>query len=201
MMIRRLSQLIFGLALYGLAGALMVRGDLGLSPWNVFHQGLERSTGLSFGTATLLTGMVLLLSWIPLKQRIGVGTVLNVLIIGPSADLALMILPDVHDMSLRWILMLGGTILTGVATGIYIGAGLEPGPRDGLMTSICRRTGWSIRVTRTGIEVAALAIGILLGGGFGVGTLVYAAIIGPLVHFFMPRFEWQRPAVPAAAHN
>lgn len=198
MMFRRLTQLFLGLALYGFAAAVMVRAGLGLSPWNVFHEGVARHTHLSFGTVVGLTGAVLLLAWVPLRQRIGVGTIANVLVIGAAADLSLALLPTVSGLIPQASLLLAGVVLTGVATGVYIGAGLEPGPRDGLMTGIVRQTGWSVRATRTGIEVAVLATGALLGGKLGIGTLVYALAIGPLAQLFMPLFAW-RPPVAATA--
>jgi len=193
-MIRRIAQLLFGLALYGFASALMLRSELGLSPWNVFHQGVANHTHLSFGTVVGLTGGVLLLFWIPLRQRVGLGTVANVLVIGTAADVTLAHLPEAHGLAPRLALLALGVTLTGVASGLYIGAGLEPGPRDGIMTGLVKRTGWSIRTTRTAVELAALAIGVVLGGKVGVGTVVYALAIGPLVHFFLPKFTWRAPA-------
>ena len=193
-MVRRLVQLVFGLSLYGVAAALMVRADLGLSPWHVFHQGVARVTGISFGMVVNLTGLAILALWIPMRLRIGIGTILNALMIGSTADVSLMLMPPIENLMARWIMLLAGVVLTGMACGIYIGAGLEPGPRDGLMTGIVRRTGWSVRATRSGIELVALAIGVLLGGKIGLGTLVYAVLIGPLVQFFLPRFAW-RPVI------
>ena len=201
MMVRRLVQLVFGLSLYGVAAALMVRADLGLSPWHVFHQGVARVTGISFGMVVNLTGLAILALWIPMRLRIGIGTILNALMIGSTADVSLMLMPPIENLMARWIMLLAGVVLTGMACGIYIGAGLEPGPRDGLMTGIVRRTGWSVRATRSGIELVALAIGVLLGGKIGLGTLIYAVLIGPLVQFFLPRFAW-RPVIttdPGAA--
>jgi len=190
-MIRRLAQLIFGLVLYGFAAALMVRANLGLSPWHIFHQGVARVTGISFGMVVNLTGAALLLAWIPMRQRIGVGTILNIVTIGSAADFSLRLIPPVESLVVRWLLLAAAIGLTGIACGIYIGAGLEPGPRDGLMTGIAKRTGWSIRFTRTGVELAVLAIGVLLGGKIGIGTFVYAAFIGPVVHFAMTKFAWR----------
>lgn len=203
-MIRRLTQLLFGLYLYGASMAFLLRAGLGLDPWDVFHQGLSHHVGLSFGMLVNLVGAVVLLLWIPLRQRPGVGTVANVLVIGTSVDLTMMILPAVEDFAVRVGLLLGGVALNGIAGAMYIGAGLGPGPRDGLMTGLVRRTGWSIRLVRTGIELAVLALGWLLGGTVGVGTVLYALAIGPLVQTFLPLFmipEHNRRAQKTAAVN
>lgn len=187
-MIRRLTQLLFGLYLYGASMALLLRAGLGLDPWDVFHQGVAAHVGLSFGMLVNVVGALVLLLWIPLRQKPGIGTVANVLVIGTSVDLTLAILPGMDDLSLRIGFLLAGVALNGVAGAMYIGAGLGPGPRDGLMTGLVRRTGWSIRVVRTGIEFAVLAVGWLLGGTVGVGTVLYALAIGPLVQAFLPLF-------------
>ncbi|GHF15301.1 membrane protein [Streptomyces spiralis] len=186
MLLRRLCQLYVGLTLYGVSLALMLHAALGLDPWDVFHQGLADRTGLSFGTATLITGVVVLLLWIPLRQRPGLGTVSNVLVIGPTVDATSWLLPTPHGLLLRLLLLTAGIVLNGVASGAYIGAGFGPGPRDGLMTGIHRRTGRSLRLIRTAIELFVLILGVLLGGTIGLGTLVYALTIGPLVQFFLP---------------
>jgi uncharacterized membrane protein YczE len=186
---RRVLQLYIGLLLYGVAGALQVRSGLGLDPWDVLHQGLSRHVGLAIGTFVIIVGAALLLLWIPLRQRPGIGTISNVVLIGVSMNAALMWLPPVHQTPWRITDMLAGVLLCGVATGMYIGANLGPGPRDGLMTGLARRTGRSIRLTRTILEVAVLAAGWLLGGTVGVGTVVFALAIGPLVHVFMPIFD------------
>jgi uncharacterized membrane protein YczE len=188
---RRLTQLYIGLLLYGLAGALQVRSGLGLDPWDVLHQGLSRHLHLAIGTVVIIVGAAVLLFWIPLRQRPGIGTVSNVVLIGVSMNASLMWLPRVHAPPWRIADMLGGVLLCGVATGMYIGANLGPGPRDGLMTGLARRTGRSIRLTRTSLELTVLAVGWLLGGTVGVGTVVFALAIGPLVHIFMPLFEVQ----------
>ncbi len=188
---RRLVQLVLGLFAFGLGISLMVKADLGLSPWMVFHQGVSVRSGLSLGTITVLTGIVVLLLWIPLKERWGVGTVLNVLIIGPAIDIGLALLPDAPGLA-GWIYMVGGVLIIGLGSGLYIGAALGPGPRDGVMTGLARK-GLSIRVARTIIEVSVLGIGWLLGGVAGMGTLVFAVLIGPSVQFFLPRFDL-RPA-------
>nr|WP_092881896.1 hypothetical protein [Actinopolymorpha cephalotaxi] len=184
---RRLPQLYAGLALYGVSMALLIRGNLGLDPWDVFHQGLAVRMPLSFGTIVILVSLAVLLSWIPLRQWPGLGTVSNALLVGVAVDLALAVLPAPDPMAARIAFMLGGVVLNAVATAAYLGARLGPGPRDGLMTGLVRRTGGSVRVVRTCIEVVVLAIGWLLGGTVGVGTVVYAVGIGPLVHVLLPR--------------
>ncbi|MFE0019850.1 YitT family protein [Amycolatopsis sp. NPDC059021] len=187
MVLRRLCRLYLGLALYGVSLALMVHAALGLDPWDVFHQGFAGRAGLSFGTATVLTGVLVLLCWIPLRQRPGLGTVSNVLVIGPTVDLVSPLLPTPHGLLPRFALFAVGLVLNAAATGWYLGAGFGPGPRDGLMTGIHRRTGHSLRLVRTAIEVSVLIVGFLLGGTVGLGTLAYALGIGPLVQFFLPR--------------
>ena len=189
MLIRRLILLFPGLTLYGLSTALMVRANLGLNPWNVLHQGLSRATGLSIGTIIVVVGLVLLLVWIPLRQWPGFGTVSNVLLIGVVADAALAVLPAPETLPLRLLALVAAVALNGIATGMYIGAGLGAGPRDGLMTGIATRTGCSIRRARTGVEIAALALGWLLGGTIGLGTLLYAVAIGPTIQIVLPPFQ------------
>lgn len=188
---RRIGQLVLGLVLYGVAGALMVRSAFGNAPWNVFHEGFARAAQMSFGTAVVVTGFAVLGLWLPLRQRIGVGTILNIAIIGPASDLSLLLLPAPSALLPRIVLMVAGIVLTGLATGLYIAAGLEPGPRDGLMTGLVRRTGRSVRMVRTAIEALVLVVGYLLGGTVGLGTLAYAIAIGPLSQFFLLRFGWQ----------
>jgi uncharacterized membrane protein YczE len=183
---RRLVQLYIGLTLYGLSMALMVEAHLGTMPWDVFHQGVARLTGLSFGTLVNAVGLVVLLLWIPLRQRPGIGTISNVLVIGPVADLSIHLLPTPRDLTVRITFLVTAVLLNAVASGLYIGAGLGPGPRDGLMTGLAAR-GHSIRVVRTSIELVVVATGWALGGTLGVGTLLYALSIGPLVHAFLPR--------------
>ena len=196
-MARRLVQLYIGLVLYGGSMALLIRAALGLDPWDVFTQGLTRHLPLSFGVMTMAIGAAVLLLWIPLRQWPGFGTVSNVFVIGLAVNEALALLPPLHGLPLRIASMVGGVVLNGVAGGLYIGARLGPGPRDGLMTGLCRRTGYSVRVVRTSIEVTVLVVGVVLGGGIGVGTVVYALAIGPLVQFFLPLFAVAPPA-PAA---
>ncbi|GGG06064.1 membrane protein [Rhodococcoides trifolii] len=183
-MTNRLASLFIGLVLYGVSMAMMVRAGLGLDPWDVFHQGVADNTGLSFGTVTALTGVVVLLIWIPLRQRPGFGTVANVVVIAVSVDAALALIPTVEPLAARIAVMLAAVVTNAFATALYIGAGMGPGPRDGLMTGFVARTGGSIRLVRTAIEITVLAIGWALGGSVGVGTVVYALGIGPLVHLF-----------------
>ncbi|GAA2700801.1 YitT family protein [Micromonospora olivasterospora] len=196
--VRRLTQLYAGLVLYGASMALMVRSELGLDPWDVFHQGLSRRTGLSFGTVTIAVGALVLLLWIPLRQRPGLGTVSNVLVIGLVVDATLALLPGGAPLPARAALLVAGIVTNGAATALYLGARLGPGPRDGLMTGyVARRPGRSIRLVRTVIEVTVLALGWLLGGTVGVGTVAYALAIGPLVQLFLPRCAVTLPARPA----
>jgi uncharacterized membrane protein YczE len=187
--VRRFTQLYVGLAAYGLSGALLVRAGLGLDPWDVLHQGLGHRVGLAIGTVVIVVGAGVMLLWIPLRQRPGIGTVSNAVLIGICMNLALQGLPADLPLLVRVLEMLAGVVLCGVATGMYIGADLGPGPRDGLMTGIARRTGRSIRLVRTGIEVTVLATGWLLGGTVGIGTVLFAVGIGPLVQVFLPLFD------------
>jgi len=187
-MTRRLIQLFWGLALYGLSVGLMVRSNLGVNPWDVFHQGLSELTGLGLGTIIIIIGAAVLLLWVPLRQRPGIGTISNVFLIGIWTDVSLWLIPPVQSLSLAWAMLLGGIFLNGVAGGAYIGAGLGPGPRDGLMTGLVKRTGKSVRLIRTGIEVIVVAAGWALGGTLGLGTVLYALAIGPIVHRMLPLF-------------
>ena len=164
---------------------MLLLSRLGLDPWDVLHQGLSRQIGLGVGTWAIIVGVAVLGLWIPLRQRPGIGTVLNVLLVGSVIDLILATVPSPHALAARIALLIGGVVLNGVATGAYIGAGLGPGPRDGLMTGLAAR-GHAIRVVRTAIELTVLAGGWALGGTVGVGTVVYALSIGPLAHFFIP---------------
>lgn len=183
---RRLAQLMVGLTLYGVSMGMMVESHLGLDPWDVFHYGVARWVPLSFGMVVIATGLVVLLLWVPLRQAPGLGTVANVVVIGVVSDLTLAALDRPDSLVTRTALLLGGVLLNGLAGALYIGAQLGPGPRDGLMTGLVRRTGWSVRVTRTSIEVAVLAIGFVLGGTVGAGTVLYAVAIGPLLQLFLP---------------
>ncbi|MBP2475935.1 putative membrane protein YczE [Crossiella equi] len=191
--VRRFSQLFGGLLLYGASMALLVRAGLGLDPWDVLHEGLTRHIPVSFGTVTAITGVLVLLAWLPLRQRLGLGTVANVAVIAFAVDGALWLLPVPSALWLQVVFLVSGVVLNGLATAAYIGARLGPGPRDGLMTGIAARTGWSLRLVRTGIELAVLAIGFLLGGTVGLGTLLYAITIGPLAQFFVPFVALRTP--------
>ena len=183
---RRLGYLYVGLFLFGLSVALLVQARLGLAPWDVFHQGLSDRTGIPIDTVGIFVGVVVLLLWIPLGQRPGLGTVSNVIMVGLVIDGVLLVLPEPDPMAARVTFMLGAILLNGVATALYIGARLGPGPRDGLMTGLAAR-GYSVRAARTVIELTVLTLGWLLGGTVGVGTALYALCIGPLVHMLLPR--------------
>ena len=191
MLARRLLQLYAGLVLYGVSDAMILGARLGADPWDVFHQGLSRRTGLAVGTWVIIVGGAVLLLWLPLRQRPGFGTISNVVVIGLVINLALPLMPRDPGGLGGAVLLVAGVVLNGVATGAYIGAGLGPGPRDGLMTGLAAR-GHSIRVVRTGIELTVLVSGFFLGGTVGIGTLVYALAIGPLAHFFIPRLSPSR---------
>lgn len=177
--------LLAGLTGYGLSMALFVRAGLGLDPWDVFHQGLSKHTGLTIGGATALVGVVVLLGWIPLRNRPGVGTVANVIVLSVTVDAALAVLSQPTTVPVRTAMLVGAVVLNALSTVMYIGAGMGPGPRDGLMTGLVARTGWSVRLVRTSIEVTVVAVGWLLGGTVGVGTVVYALGIGPLVQLVL----------------
>jgi uncharacterized membrane protein YczE len=185
---RRLTQLAVGLVLYGVSMAMMVRGGLGLDPWDVFHYGVASGIPLSFGGVVIVTGVAVLLLWIPLRQMPGLGTVANAVLIGLATDAALAVLVSPEAFAGRLGLLLGGVALNGLATALYIGSQFGPGPRDGLMTGLVRRTGLSVRLVRTSIEVSVVAVGWLLGGVVGAGTVLYALAIGPLVQLLLPRF-------------
>ncbi|WP_328461366.1 membrane protein YczE [Streptomyces sp. NBC_00448] len=187
--VHRLVRLYAGLALYGASDALLVRASLGLDPWDVFHQGLSRLTGISIGLVSIVVGAAVLLLWWPLRQRPGLGTVSNVVLVGLSLDATLALVPYHAALAVRVPLVVGGVLLNGAATGLYISARFGPGPRDGLMTGLHRRTGRSLRLIRTGIELTVLAAGFVLGGGVGVGTVLYAVSIGPLAQFFLRLFD------------
>ena len=189
---RRLIQLFAGLVLYGISDSMLLLAGLGLDPWDVLHQGLSRRTGVPTGTWVIIVGATVLLLWIPLRQRPGIGTLCNVVVIGAVIDVILAEVPPPRALPVRAVVMVSAVLLNGVATGMYIGAGLGPGPRDGLMTGLAAR-GHSLRVVRTGLELTVLAIGWLLGGTVGIGTLVYAGCIGPLAHVFVPLFSRDRP--------
>ena len=193
---RRLIQLFAGLVLYGISDSMLLLAGLGVDPWDVLHQGLSRRTGIPVGTWAIIVGALVLLLWIPLRQRPGLGTLCNVIVIGAVIDAVLAVVAPPHSLPVRVVVMVAAVVLNGVATGLYIGAGLGPGPRDGLMTGFAAR-GHSLRVVRTAIEVTVLAVGWLLGGTVGVGTVVYAACIGPLAHIFVPLFSRTAPGTGA----
>ncbi len=199
---RRLVQLYAGLALYGASMALIIRSTLGNMPWDVLHQGLSTRIGWSIGVVSIVVGALMLLAWIPLRQRPGLGTVSNVVVIGLAVDATLAVVPAPGSLPVRIGLLAAGVLLNAVATAAYIGVQLGPGPRDGLMTGLVRRTGGSVRLVRTSIEVAVVATGWLLGGVLGVGTVVYALAIGPLAQVLLPRLSVSPappPTRPAAA--
>jgi uncharacterized membrane protein YczE len=185
---RRLIQLFVGLWLYGASLALMVRGDLGLAPWDVLHSGVIQHVPITLGQAVIVLSFVVLLLWIPLREKPGVGTIANAFIVGLSADVTLAVLERPDGLAARVALMVAGIVLCGFATAFYIGAQLGRGPRDGLMTGLHRRTGLSIRLVRTALEVAVVVTGLLLGGTLGLGTVVFALTIGPVAQWMMPWF-------------
>jgi uncharacterized membrane protein YczE len=185
---RRLPQLYVGLFLYGVSLALMVRGALGLAPWDVLHSGFIRHVPMTLGQAVVLFSFVVLVLWIPLREMPGLGTISNAVVVGLSADATLAVVEQPDALWARIALMVGGVALCGLASALYIGAQLGRGPRDGLMTGLARRTGLSLRLVRTGLEVAVVVIGLLLGGVLGLGTVVYALAIGPLTQLMLPWF-------------
>jgi uncharacterized membrane protein YczE len=191
----RLVQLYVGLVAYGVSLALMVRGDLGLAPWDVLHSGFIEHVPITLGQAVILFSFVVLVIWIPLREKPGIGTISNALVVGLSADATLALFDNPDAMAPRVALMLGGVLLCGLATAVYVGAQLGRGPRDGLMTGLSRRTGLSLRLVRTGLEVTVVLIGLAMGGVLGIGTLVYAFAIGPIAQALMPYFLIElRPA-------
>lgn len=193
---RRLTQLYVGLVLYGVSLALMVRGDLGLAPWDVLHSGFIRHVPITLGQAVVLFSFLVLLLWIPLRETPGLGTVSNAVVVGVAADATLVLLDAPESWGWRIALMVGGVVLNGLATAMYIGAQLGRGPRDGLMTGLARRTGGSLRLIRTGLEVTVVVVGLLLGGALGIGTVLYAVSIGPLTQLMLP--GWTVPVAPVA---
>lgn len=200
-MTRRWVQLMLGLFLYGIAISMMLRAAVGISPWDVLAQGVSLHTGIPFGFVTNIVGGVVLLFWIPLRQRLGVGTILNALLVGPSAEVGLWLIPEQTNLWFQIVLFAAGLLLLAVATGLYIGARFGPGPRDGLMTGIHTRFGIRLWIVRTSLEVFVLIIGWILGGDVGFGTLAFALLIGPLVHMTIPflMVPAARPAPDSAA--
>ncbi|MDQ0030935.1 membrane protein YczE [Arthrobacter bambusae] len=199
MMTRRITQLLIGLAMYGISLAIFIRAGLGLDPWDVFHQGVAGRIGWSIGTVVVVVSFLVLLLWIPLRQMPGFGTLANAVLVGVFADIGLALIPAVSNLGGQIAMLAGAVVLNGIASACYIGARLGPGARDGLMTGLARRTGWSVRLSRTLIEVVVLGIGWLLGGSVGVGTVVYALAIGPLVQLLLPRFMVPAKASQAAS--
>jgi uncharacterized membrane protein YczE len=189
MIARRLLQLYTGLVLYGVSTAMFVRANLGADPWNVFHLGVARIFSLNIGMVMIVVGALVLLLWIPLRQKPGLGTISNVIVLGLAADAALALMPPLESVVARSILLVSAILVNAIATGMYIGAGFGSGPRDGLMTGINARTGWSVRTVRTAIELTVLLAGWLMGGTFGVGTVLYALAIGPLIQLCLPWFR------------
>lgn len=192
----RIARCVAGLALFGIGIALLLDADLGAAPWDVFHTGVSELTGLPVGTVIIVTGVALLLVWIPLGERPGLGTLLNAVEIGLVVDLVLPIVPEPDRLVARLAMMATGVVVVAIGSGLYLGAGLGPGPRDGLMTGLARH-GLSIRMARTGIEITVLVVGVVLGGAIGLGTAMFALGIGPLVHVFLPRLTMS-PAPRAA---
>jgi len=193
----RVVQLLVGLVLYGIALAMLIRADLGVGPWDVFSLGLAVHLPMSYGMATIAVSALVLLVWIPLRQRPGIGTLLNAVLVGPSADVGLLLIPEVQGLWAQVPLLVGGMVLLAFATGLYIAPQLGPGPRDGLMTGIVRITGWRVWIVRTLIEGTVLLLGWLLGGPVGVGTVIFAFGIGPLIGIFLPLFARRREATVA----
>ncbi|WP_460850155.1 membrane protein YczE [Nocardioides ultimimeridianus] len=202
---RRIPQLLVGLWIYGLSMAMMIRSRLGLDPWDVFHSGIVARIPVSFGTVVIAVGALVLLLWIPLRQAPGLGTIANVIVIGVATDASLAMIDAPDGAVARGALLVGGIVLNGVAGALYIGAQLGPGPRDGLMTGIHHRTGWPIRVVRTSLEVTVLAIGFAMGGTVGLGTVLYAVTIGPIVQELLPlatvRLDGAEPVLAAGCPN
>lgn len=200
--LRRWVFLLTGLVLFGAGIALMVRAELGLGPWEVLHQGISRATGIAIGTVSILLGLPIMLAWLPLGQRPGVGTLLNIVLVGGVTDVVLQIMPEVHNILLRVALLLIGILLIGIGSGAYLSSAMGAGPRDGLMLGLTKRTGWNIRITRTLIELSVLLIGVLMGGTIGVGTLAFAFGIGPVVQVALPMFaRLGSPRAEVVAHG
>ncbi|HOQ21026.1 MAG: hypothetical protein R2723_09090 [Microbacterium sp.] len=197
-MTSRIVQLLVGLVLYGAGCAIMVRAGIGLDPWTVFAQGISRQTGVGIGWVTNIVGFLVLLLWIPLRQRPGLGTVANILLVGTSMQATLAVFPAVDGFALQLIAFVAGMVLVAVASGLYIGADFGPGPRDGLMTGLHARFGWPIWAARLGVEASVLLAGWMLGGTVGIGTIIFALGIGPLVHRTLPLFDRTRRAARRA---
>ncbi|MET0735785.1 MAG: hypothetical protein ABWY55_09105 [Microbacterium sp.] len=196
-MLRRIAQLVIGLVLYGAGCALTVEAGLGVDPWTVFAQGISIHTGIGIGWVTNIVGFLVLLLWIPLRQKPGVGTVANILLVGTTMQVVISVVPPVTGVLAQVGVLLGGIVLVAIASGLYIGAHFGPGPRDGLMTGMHARLGWPIWVCRALVEVTVLIAGWLLGGTVGIGTVLFAALIGPLVHIALPLLDTARAKTPA----
>jgi len=198
-MTRRVLQLLIGLILYGFGCALTVEAGLGVDPWTVFAQGVAIHTGIGIGWITNIVGFLVLLVWIPLRQKPGVGTIANILLVGTSMQATLAIVPPVSGTLAQFAVLLGGILVVAVASGLYIGARFGPGPRDGLMTGMNARLGWPIWLCRLLVEATVLVAGWVLGGTVGIGTVLFAILIGPLVHIALPLLRTTESAVPAAS--
>lgn len=205
LLVKRWAYLVVGLGFFGFGVALMVRAELGLGPWDVLHQGIARLVHMPIGTVTILIGIPIMLGWLPLRQRVGIGTLLNILLIGMVTNIALGMLPHVADLVLRLVLMLAGVAMVGVGSGLYLSSNMGAGPRDGLMIGLAMRTGRSVRLVRTVLELTVLLTGVLLGGTVGIGTVVFAFGIGPAVQFSLRLFQTRAAAAVAqgsiAANN
>ncbi|HKP07395.1 MAG TPA: hypothetical protein VJU58_09105 [Microbacterium sp.] len=198
---RRIVQLLVGLFLYGAGCALTVEAGLGVDPWTVFAQGLSVRTGIGIGWITNIVGFFVLLLWIPLRQKPGIGTIANILLVGTSMQIVLGIVPPVSGFAVQLATLLGGIVLVAVASGLYIGAHFGPGPRDGLMTGMNARLGWPIWLCRALVEVSVLLVGWLLGGTVGIGTVLFAGLIGPLVHVALPLLDTRKTRTRVAAQR
>jgi uncharacterized membrane protein YczE len=190
------AQLAFGLAVFGIGDAFVLASNLGNSPWDVLGEGVAIHTPLTIGGATFVIGALVLLLWVPLDVKPGLGTVLNIVVISVMIDVTLWALPDLHHLWVRWAFLLGGIAVVGIGSGFYLGASMGPGPRDGLMTGLNRRTGWAIAPVRTGIESTAVFFGFLLGGTVGIGSLLFALLVGPAV---AAGLKYISPRAPARA--
>ncbi|MEU1970591.1 hypothetical protein ABZ477_02960 [Microbacterium sp. NPDC019599] len=193
-MTRRITQLLIGLFLYGVGCALTVEAGLGVDPWTVFAEGLSVHTGIGIGWVANIIGFLVLLFWIPLRQKPGIGTIANILLVGTSMQFALFVIPPVSGILLQFAVLLAGIAAVAVASSLYIGAQFGPGPRDGLMTGMHKRLGWPVWLCRLLVEATVLLLGWLLGGTVGIGTVLFAVLIGPLVHLALPVFDTRRPS-------
>lgn len=199
--VERIGRCLVGLTLFGIGITLLIDSNLGAAPWDVFHTGVSELTGISTGTVIIITGVLLLLLWIPLREQPGLGTILNALVIGIVVDLTLPVIGDVELLAVRLAMMIGGVVVVAIGSGFYIGAGLGPGSRDGLMTGLARQRfagrSISIRTGRTVVEVTVLVVGFALGGAIGLGTAVFTIGIGPLVQVFLPPLTMSDRSAPA----